>query len=195
MTGASDRDRIRRALRTVRSTVAEDDVTAMMAVERPELRVQAHGWSGPRQQDEVRMHIGILGQVAGALTQDPETGAVRMQLWRRADVSGHIVAALPDTPAGRGRLTADDLLALQADADDPCPRDRAAWGRIDVYAGRDDSRGTRQPQLGLLWIDIVGDGRYYVERGRDTGAFAIDQETLSDIIDSLIRRSQAPRSS
>jgi hypothetical protein len=186
MTGGNDRDRIRRALRTVGSAAAEDDVTALLAVRGPELRVQVHGWSGPQRRGGVRMHIGILGPDAGALTRDPVTGAVRMQLWRRVDVSRRIVAALPDTPAGSGRLTADDLLALQAEAGDSCPRDRAAWGRINVY----DSRGDRPPRLGLLWIDILGDGRYYLERGRDTGAFAIDAETFADVIDSLIRRSQ-----
>ena len=117
MTGAGDRDRIRRALRTVRPTVAEDDVTALLAVERPELRIQAHSWSGPRRRDEVRMHIGILGRHAGALTQDPATGAVHMQLWQRAEVPRRIIAALPDTPAGSGRLTAEDLFTARADAE------------------------------------------------------------------------------
>lgn len=180
-----DRERVRALLAENGMPTEESFVDAWMALKEPQVRVESHGF-GAERKDELRMHVGMDDTVAGAVTQDPVTLDVTVWSWNVAEVPAEVVDFLPEMGPGRKRLTALDIANLLGDPFEE--RRWTAWGQIDVFLGPDRGDKSEHKGLGLVWMDVRDDGRYYVERGHVGRAIGVDAETMTGLVDSLIRR-------
>ncbi|WP_460728855.1 ESX secretion-associated protein EspG [Nocardia heshunensis] len=205
--------RARESLRT-----RELDYTEVLhALLMPEVRVEVHGWDG-RDRLSASASIRLLGIRSGEagylLVQLPgetyaHSGGFTLSEFYAEELAERIVAALPDTPAGR-EFSGDLVLAETEDVDetdydfgmspahetlDGTVITRAAeflaapapsTGTIDVVQGRSLFGPRGIARYRWQWRDLEDDGRYVVTGDHPPVAVAADRRRMITTLDTHI---------
>ncbi|WP_157388578.1 ESX secretion-associated protein EspG [Nocardia terrae] len=200
----------------------EDDYAEVLrAVLMPELRVEVDGWDG-RDRLAASARIRMLGVRSGdagyLLVQHPgETyrhgSGFTLSEFYAEELAERVVAALPDTPAGRDFPGAQGGDMVLAETEDTADTDydfgmspahetlegtvvtRAAdflaapapsMGAIDVVQGRSRFGPRGIARYRLEWRDLEEDGRYVVTGDHPPVAAAADRRRLVTTLDAHI---------
>lgn len=206
---AEDFERLRRrAAERVQQVLDRPFYDALAVLLEPKLRVEVHGFYGPRQSQVVRMHAGIVDNVATLALQQP--GPTRehgrdIVITRHpasrlaADLIVRLPAAEPGThPAFQGRR--EDLrasvysrhptrLSPQEQLQRFFRRPRTGTGEITVYPGYTiDSRPTADGRA-FIWLDYPDDGRYLLHH--HSQGFTVTPATPDELLRQLQGRINA----
>ncbi|WP_040795243.1 ESX secretion-associated protein EspG [Nocardia higoensis] len=184
---------------------------ALTVLLEPEVRVEVHGFHGPRADQVVRIHAGISGQVATVAVQHPgptrEHGRdVVLTMCYSHTVATEIAARLPRCAGGRHA----PFSARRSDLDRPVyarhpnrlapeeelarfvHRPRAGTGEISVHPGiAIDARPTNDGHA-FIWMDYPDDGRYLLVN-HDADAFSISPAPVDELVRQLQHRIEALR--
>ncbi|MGW4242993.1 ESX secretion-associated protein EspG [Nocardia sp. NPDC004722] len=194
-----------------------DYLDVLQAVRAPEVRVEVHGWDG-RDRLSASSTIRLLGVRSGEagylLVQHPgetyrHSSGFTLSEFYAEELAERVVAALPDTPAGRdfpGAQGGDLVLAETEDVEEvdyefgmsPAHETlegttvtRAAdflaapvpsTGTIDVVQGRSRFGPRGIARYRMQWRDLENDGRYVVTGEHPPVAAAADHRRLVDIL-------------
>ncbi|WP_067654864.1 ESX secretion-associated protein EspG [Nocardia harenae] len=151
-------------LRELVRTTTTSEFTAMTeALARPEAFVVMRSWHDTYFDDplrHIRLHAVLRGDRAYLMRQHPGetlTHSSGFDIVRqdRASVVGALVAHFPSVGRGSG----DGIPAARNAASPYLELPATATGFVKVLAGAPGPDGNRS-EVGLLWRDIVGDGRY-----------------------------------
>lgn len=207
-----DMYRIRRAaVESVQRRIDDELYQAMQALSRPDLRIEAHGFTGTGLSSELRSYVGIGEKDTAVLVQRPTSGRggdLELTLCTSSEVSQLVVASLPDTPAGHMddiKIAKNDLHSEPDTVGAPFHRRRTsserleavfgraceAWGEITVYLGAALDNRPAGDGLGFLWMDFTGDGRYYVKNDAYIQARPMGANKMVDTVDVYLRRVRA----
>ncbi|MFJ9362870.1 ESX secretion-associated protein EspG [Nocardia sp. NPDC101769] len=197
----------------------EDDYAEVLrAVHMPEVRVEVHGWDG-RDRTSAAASIRLLGVRSGdagyLLVQHPgetyaHSGGFTLSEFYAEELAERVVAALPDTSAGRDYPGGDLVLAETEDVDEvdyefgmspahetmegttvtraadflaaPAP----SMGSIDVVQGRSRFGPRGIARYRLQWRDLEDDGRYLVTGDHPPVAAAADRRRMVSTLDTHI---------
>ncbi|MGV9837601.1 ESX secretion-associated protein EspG [Nocardia niigatensis] len=209
--------RARESLRIREADYAE----VLHALLMPEVRVEVHGWDG-RDRLSASGSIRLLGIRSGEagylLVQHPgetyrHSSGFTLSEFYAEELAERVVAALPDTPAGRdfpGAQGGDLVLAETEDVDEvdyefgmsPAHETmegttvtRAAdflaapvpsMGSIDVVQGRSRFGPRGIARYRLQWRDLEDDGRYVVTGDHPPVAAAADRRRMVAALDAHI---------
>ncbi|MFE3222501.1 ESX secretion-associated protein EspG [Nocardia sp. NPDC059228] len=213
-----------RARESLRAREAEDeaDYTEVLhALLRPEVRVEVHGWDG-RDRLSASGTIRLLGIRSGEagylLVQHPgetyrHSSGFTLSEFYAEELAERVVAALPDTPAGRdfpGAQGGDLVLAETEDTDETdydfgmSPAHETLEGTVvtraaDFLAAPTPSQGTIEVVQGrsrfgprgiaryrLQWRDLEDDGRYVIIGEHPPVAAAADRRRLVQVLEDHI---------
>lgn len=182
---------------------------ALSVLLEPEVRVEVHGFQGPRAEQPVRIHAGISGQVATVAVQHPgrtreHGGDVVLTMCYSHLVATEIAARLPRFAGGRHA----PFSARRSDLDRPVysrhpnrlapeeelarfvQRPRVGTGEISVHPGiAIDARPTDDGHA-FIWLDYPDDGRYVLVN-HDADAFSVSPAPVDELVRQLQYRIEA----